>query len=535
MKTKYDPKLLNEWSSNDIRYWTNFVELKDFYNRPPLYSEIEQQIKEKKENYSNRKLVCDSIKSDYDKSILTLSQRSNLALLEDENTFTICIAHQPNLFGGPLYFLFKIVSGISLATTLTQKFPSYRFVPIYYCGEEDHDFAEINHINIFNQKIEWQKESTGPVGRNTLDGISECVSQLKNICVREKYTDDFFKALDENWSNFNNYHDFYFWFINTIFGESGLLFFSPDKKIYKYCFKEIILKELNSEFVMATANSTISKLEKIKFDIQARPREINLFYIDQSGARVRIVKKENHFETIHGEFICTLIDINNYVANFPEKFNANVMLRPLYQEFLLPNIVFIGGGAEVSYWLELKDVFQHCKITYPILSRRFSGIIIDNRTIEKINSLQLQVEDFFASNQSIKNNYIGTNSTISNSLKRVDENIQDNFEAIGKISALINEQLSHATKAELVKLNKEIQHIFTKLQKAEKSKYESDLQKIDKFKEQLFPNNSLQERFAAWIPYYLRYGKNLITEMLSAYDLEDNKITVFNESQFAEI
>ena len=500
MKTKYDPKLINEWSSNDIRYWSNFVELKDFYNRPPLYSEIEQQIREKKENYSNRKLVYDSIKSDYSQTILTLSQRSNLALLEDENTFTICIAHQPNLFGGPLYFLFKIVSGISLATTLTQKFPSYRFVPIYYCGEEDHDFAEINHINIFNQKIEWQKESTGPVGRNTLDGISECVSQLKNICVREKYTNDFFKTLDENWSNFNNYHDFYFWFINTIFGESGLLFFSPDKKIYKYCFKEIILKELNSEFVMATANSTISKLEKIKFDIQARP-----------------------------------IDINNYVTNFPEKFNANVMLRPLYQEFLLPNIVFIGGGAEVSYWLELKDVFQHCKITYPILSRRFSGIIIDNRTIEKINSLQLQVEDFFASNQSIKNNYIGTNSTISNSLKRVDENIQDNFEAIGKISALINEQLSHATKAELVKLNKEIQHIFTKLQKAEKSKYESDLQKIDKFKEQLFPNNSLQERYAAWIPYYLRYGKNLITEMLSAYDLEDNKITVFNESQFTEI
>ena len=111
----------------------------------------------------------------------------------------------------------------------------------------------------------------------------------------------------------------------------------------------------------------------------------------------------------------------------------------------------------------------------------------------------------------------------------------DNFEAIGKISALINEQLSHATKAELVKLNKEIQHIFTKLQKAEKSKYESDLQKIDKFKEQLFPNNSLQERYAAWIPYYLRYGKNLITEMRSAYDLEDNKVTVFNESQFAEI
>src|SRR5690606_14331141 len=79
--------------------------------------------------------------------------------------------HQLNLFTGPLYFLYKIVSAINLAKQLKSAYPEYNFVPVYWMATEDHDFAEINFFNFRNKKIQWNRESAGPVGRFTTEGL----------------------------------------------------------------------------------------------------------------------------------------------------------------------------------------------------------------------------------------------------------------------------------------------------------------------------------------------------------------------------
>lgn len=527
-----DVSALADWSQNDLRYMMNSSEFSEFFHRAPDFDSILPQLIEKKVNFSNREFTAKYINDCYSNHSATLLQQQNLDLLYEDDTFTITAAHQPCLFGGPLYFAIKIASCIALCNQLKLKFPKYNFVPIYYCGEEDHDFQEINHLNLFGKKVAWEKESNGPVGRNSLDGLSEVVQQLKQLLEREHYSSEFFAELDERIKTWTSYHDFYFWFINKVFGEFGLLYFSPDSKILKDKFIPFFIDEVENSIVIKETKETIEALEAIKFDIQASPRDINLFYINDKGERTRIIATDSHYTTAAGDVLCKKEEIKNFISNNSVSINGNVMMRPLYQEFLLPNIIFIGGGAEISYWMELKKVFQHYNLTYPILSRRMSAMIIDDKTLQKFETLGYELNDLCKPLQTLKAKFIESNSGVANKLEAKTLQIEKEFEKLGILAKEVNEQVFQSAKSDLVKISKDLQHLSAKIIKNEKLKFEAELTKIEKIKSTVFPNDGLQERYSAWLFYYLRFGDSFIRKIIDSYQFSSKEFAVFKESEF---
>ena len=95
------------------------------------------------------------------------------------------------------------------------------------------------------------------------------------------------------------------------------------------------------------------------------PREINLFYL-KDNQRERIVFEDNLYKVLNTEINWTKEDILNEVEKHPERFSPNVIMRPLYQEVILPNLCYIGGGGELAYWFQLKEFFRESRIPFPI-------------------------------------------------------------------------------------------------------------------------------------------------------------------------
>jgi uncharacterized protein YllA (UPF0747 family) len=151
------------------------------------------------------------------------------------------------------------------------------------------------------------------------------------------------------------------------------------------------------------------QLQKLGVHIQVNPREINFFYL-KDNLRERLVFENDRYSVMNTDISFTEEELKQEIKTAPERFSPNVVMRPLYQECILPNIAYVGGGAELVYWLELKSNFDFYKVDFPILILRNSGLVIKKETAAKIKSMELAPADIFKSADEIKNNWVKKHS-----------------------------------------------------------------------------------------------------------------------------
>ena len=136
-------------SKSDKAYAQNYETLRPFYKYDVSIDSFQQTIEDKQKEKINRATLHEVIVAQYKNVETTEAVLQNIEKLQSENTFTIITAHQPSLFTGPLYYIYKIVTAINLAKELSAKYPKYQFVPVFYLGSEDHDFDEISYLHLF--------------------------------------------------------------------------------------------------------------------------------------------------------------------------------------------------------------------------------------------------------------------------------------------------------------------------------------------------------------------------------------------------
>ena len=385
----------NSFSKIVIDYLQSSDQLKPFYSFAPAVDGIKNAIDKKKDHKINRSLLKEQLKKQYATTAAKESVQKNIDLLEQGNTFSICTAHQPNLFTGPLYFMYKILHTIKLAAFLKEKFPDNNFVPVYYMGSEDADFAELNHTYVQGKKIEWTKKQTGAVGRMLVDdSLISLIDELENQLYAAPHVKEVIDLLRRCYSKGRNIQDCTFEIVNELYGDYGLVVLVPDNAFLKSqmvaVFSNDILEQTSSSIVAKTSEA----LEKY-YKVQANPREINLFYL-KDNLRERIVRKDNDFHIHNTDLHFTKEEIQKELKEHPERFSPNVILRGLFQETLLPNIAFIGGGGELAYWLQLKDLFNHYNVPFPVLVLRNSFLIIEKQWQETIKKWASGIRIFFS-------------------------------------------------------------------------------------------------------------------------------------------
>ena len=516
-----------QFSNRDKAYVQEAEALRPFYKYPVSIENFEKVIQAKKD-FPHRDTLVDILNEQYKNTATTQKVRDNISSLKSENTYTVITGHQPALATGPLYFICKIISTINLAEQLAEHYPDYNFVPVFWMGSEDHDFEEINHFNLFGQTFTWENDAQGAVGKMSTKNILPVLDRLKETLGDSENAQKIYDLMHRAYAQNDSLDEATFYLANELFREYGLLVFITSSREAKQLFTDFILKEIIEQPSYNIVNQTISKLEEVGFKGQASPREINFFYM-REGLRERIVREGDVYKVLSTDYTFSEKEITQEVRDYPERFSPNVIMRPMYQEVLFPNLAYIGGGGELAYWLERKAQFEYFGVPFPMLIRRSSVMWIDAGQSKKINQLGLSVEDIFVEEDSLITHFVQQNTTQELDLSEAKTQLKTLYNNILAQAKNIDNSLDKSVLGEQTKALKSLDQLEQKLLRAEKRQHETATNRIKAIKSKLFPNRGLQERKDNFMAFYLKYGDDFIGTLKQEIDVLDKQMLVIIE------
>lgn len=436
---------------------------------------------------------------------------TNIEQLKNPNTYTVTTGHQLCLFTGPLYFLHKIISVIQLAHQLENDFPETKIIPVYWMASEDHDADEINHAHVFGKKIKWNTSLSGAVGDFSTSGIELAIEELETTLGNLPHAQELIQLFKKSYLEHPTLSAATRYLVNELFGKYGLVVIDGNDTAFKKQFKEEFKKDIFENISYDSVSKTINELKKNNFTIQVNPREINCFYID-TNLRSRFEKKGSNYQVLQTTHTFKEEELAHLIESNPEKISPNVVLRPLYQQKILPNIAYCGGPGELAYWLEYLNLFKAYNIQFPVLIPRNFVTIADKITLQKITKLNLNLSDVFKEENQLIQEYLNAKG-ISISLDEEKNEVSKVFEKLIIKANDVDKTLDASAKGELQKALNGITAIESKINKALKNKSETEINQIKNIKSKLFPDQMPQERYENFSIYYAKYGSEWLNSV----------------------
>ena len=515
---KIDLRDTHSFSNFFLDYVDNKEALKKFHGLRPEVGCFEAQISKKEFADEKRKVLCQVLDEQYQKITKSASVASNITSLKESNTYTITTGHQLNIFTGPLYFIYKIATVVNACKTLKEKYPAYNFVPVYWMASEDHDFDEISYFNLFGKRYEWETDQKGAVGRFKNEGFKELLESLP-----EK-AELFEKAYLEN----ENLADAVRYYVNELFADEGVVVVDADHAKLKALFTPVIKDELLTSTANQLVESTNTELEAVGYSPQIYSREINFFYL-QDGSRERIIKEGDSYVVNNTSLKFSESEILTELDNHPERFSPNVVMRPLYQEVILPNLAYVGGPAEMIYWLQLPKVFEHYKVPFPILLPRNFALYINSASIKKMEKFEFGSEEIFKDVEELRAEYLTKHGEKEMNLNGEVDDLKQVYDLLIEKAETVDASLKGFIAAEHAKAAKGLENIAKRLKRSEEQKHETALNQIGALKDKLFPGGGLQERHDNFLNFYLN-NPNFVKEILASLDAFDLRMHVLKQA-----
>jgi bacillithiol biosynthesis cysteine-adding enzyme BshC len=504
--------------------------LRNFYSYPFSFKGLEQAIKNRQQHEPDRQLLYEVLHAQhkpYFHDFPALSQ--SVERLLKHTTFTITTGHQLCTATGPLYVIYKIASVINLCKKMASRHPSYSFVPVFWMASEDHDFEEINHINLFNKKITWQTTEQGSTGRLPTKDSLPFFHSLREILGPLINDTELFEMIERAYLNNTSLANASREMILHLFAGEDLLVLDADDQQLKNSFKQVIKNDIAEKISFHQVSQTIDNMVAsglVKEEkIQVKPREINFFYL-KDQLRKRIVWEHHQYKVMETDIVFDEAALHQEINQFPERFSPNVVMRPVYQEFILPNICYVGGAGELSYWFELKSSFEAHQVFFPVLALRKSFLWIDRKQADKLSSLQISSEELFRPAEELVQKILHNAGVTALDLENEKALAHTLFEALKHKISAIDVTLEASAGVEYQKLLKSIEMLEHKAEKAQKNKHEISINQLKKIKETLFPEGGLQERYDNILWLNAKFGKGLIQQIISLSDIEAQRICV---------
>ena len=480
----------------------------------PTYDGVEAAIAARANFKTDRKVLVEVLQKQYEGLAANSIQpvihsinpavKTNIDLLAKDNTYVVTTAHQPNIFTGPLYFFYKIIHAIQLAADLKVKYPANNFVPVYYMGSEDADIDEVGSFVLGGTKHQWITKQTGAIGRMKVDdALLALMQNLEGYWSVKGAGKKALAILKQAYQKGNTINQATLALVDAYFGQYGLLVLQPDDAALKSLFIPVMEKELVEQFSQKAIAPTLKTLAA-EYHVQTEGRSLNLFYL-KDQLRARIEMQGDEYIIVDTDLKFSQAEIIKELHTYPERFSPNVILRGVYQELILPGVVFIGGGGELAYWMELKNVFDAVGVHYPVIQLRNSFAIIREKQMAQWLSLGLTLADLFKPVLELEILFVKKHANESLSLAKQLKDLQDLYTSIKqdviKVDPTLGDHamnLAHQSEKKILELEK-------KMIRAERRKEAVNIERIHAIKQSLFPSNGLQERvenIAEWIGDY---------------------------------
>jgi len=498
-----------------------------FYSFSPSMDGLSKAATKRKAIPVNREVLVQQLKLQSEKSkysnALTTEQ---IERLRSDDVFTITTGHQLCVYGGPMFFIYKILSAIKTCELLKES--GIHAVPVYWMASEDHDFQEVNHIFYHTQKVSWDINAKGPVGRLKLDGLDDFKKELNELIGNDPLKADTLTKMGDIFHASKTLaeaiRDFVYW----LFANQGIVVIDADKREFKSLFAGVVRQELEASVSFGAVNDSTEKLDELGFGGQVTPREINLFWM-QDGYRERIEKINSGFQTADGLNSWSSAELLQQLDENPECFSPNVVLRPVYQEVLLPNLAYIGGPGELSYWLQLKEVFDRYEVFYPAILLRDMAVILDEKSAKRMQQLELNIEDINTPFDELFTFLVRRNGShehlVEDKTVDIENRLSDLAEAIGEFDP----SLQRSAETEKTRILKRLEVLQKKVLRSDRKNNEVIERRLHEVFQDIKPLNAPQERIECFLRFTNEQQREaFVKSLISEFNLFEQKIKVFD-------
>jgi bacillithiol biosynthesis cysteine-adding enzyme BshC len=442
--------------------------------------------------------------------------------LLQNNCFTVCTGHQLNLFSGPLYMIYKIAHAIKLAEQLNTVYPEKIILPIFWMASEDHDFEEINHFFVGDKKISWSSQQTGPVGRMRLDNWSTWQQELLALFPNQKsQISELLKVYQgENLAQATRN------LIHHVFQNTPLIIVDGDDVQLKKSFEFILLKEVLEQFSHQELKKSAEIIRSKGIKEQAFAREINLFHLGKES-RIRLESVDDKIKI--GDEFFDRDEIVENIQKHPENFSPNVILRPLYQEVVLPNLCYIGGSGELAYWLQLKPVFDAAQVAYPLLQLRISAHFLSDKQLNKMNKLGFTYPKFSQKLDVVLKDFLIHLSSRNNNEHNMKLQLEQLRSILTEQAKQVDSTLIASAEAQVKRIEHIVANFNEKLSRYERKIHKEKLERARLLHKEFFPNGGLQERQENFISFFIQNRSAWLDEFLNNLDVFDQEFIVVKQ------
>lgn len=508
-QTKRFTKLILDFVKKDKK-------LTPFYELDHTLENYAEKIASREKKPIDRKLLVQVLSDQYQRVDGASGKvKENIDSLLADNCFTVTTGHQLNIFTGPLYFIYKILHTIKLSDELNAAYTEKKFVPIYWMNSEDHDIEEVGQFKLFGKKYVWKTEQTGATGRMTPSELSQFLDTLRDIFGNSSKTLEIVDIFEKAYTSYENLSDATRYFTNALFGNRGLVIIDSDNKHLKASFSEYLISDIFENQPYSLVQSTNSKLLKADYGTQVNPREINCFYLG-NGIRNRIVFSDDEYRVLNTDIRFSAEDLKNEIHSNPEKFSPNVVLRPQFQEFVLPNLTYVGGAGELSYWLQYKSYFDAMGVSYPMLCLRNHFLILNKSQSNRLKSLKMKPGDLFGSIDDLINKYVVQSANVEVDINDELQLADELYENLKTKAEFIDISLVASVEADQVKFQKTLNQWKGRFTRSLKQQNETSVNRIKKFHKTLFPEGYLQERYVNFLELYTQDSNDLFETVYDA-------------------
>jgi bacillithiol synthase len=520
-ETKLIPQIVKDYFHQDPK-------LEHFVNAWQTQEGLEKVLSERTFDAGKRSILVQHLFKQYAQAEIELSENSitskQINILSEPNSYTITTGHQLSLFGGTLFMAYKILTAIKLANNLRIQNPEKNFVPILWLASEDHDFEEIKSTHLFGKDFVWEKDSKNrPTGKIDLEGITQLINEISSNLGEGEIANEWIQKLQNAYDEKYDLGQATIRFYHQLFSDFGLVILDPNAKELKNLFRQTMRRDILEQRTFSVQTETDKVLaENYKLQINARP--INFFFLDDTFGRKMLKFKDGAYFFEGNSKVFTPNEIEDLIENSPERFSPNVNLRPVYQETILPNLAYIGGPAEVAYWLQLKSVFEAHEIPYPIVLVRFMNLILGKGLKEKIEKLGFELSDLIEDENRVAELVIDKANPIP---------FQEQFEDIlEKFQTLVDEtrNLDQATSKEFLQTKLNLKDLFKSKKSILKNAIEANeqiqIEKVLKLRSRIFPKGIFQERIETLMQMESSNNQKIVGELLEFVEPFSGKLLV---------
>jgi bacillithiol biosynthesis cysteine-adding enzyme BshC len=456
-----------------------------------------------------------------------------LALLAQKGSVTVVTGQQVGIFGGPLFTLYKALTCLKLAESLSARL-GREVVPIFWLAADDDDVAEVNRLIVMNRENElvpfscvFDTDERRPVAQDYLTGnIENCHRAFNEAIPETEFKSEFLQALRQAYFAGESLPDaFARWLVNLL-GHLGLVVMNPTDPELKRLAGPVFAREINENSPSTEAAlRAAAKLGAAGYtpQVSLRPDRFNLFYVQTQ--RHTLEWRDGKFVSTDGALQFSRAELLLHLREHAENFSPNVMLRPVLQDYLLPTVAYIAGPAEIAYFAQLRGVYEAFGVSMPAIFPRQSMTLLEKKIARVLEKYRLQIADFWAAQGG------AAEELISRVVKR--EAPDELFTPVAaardelgrrlatlKIRAVaVDATLGGFIEKEQGKIFHQLDGIEKKLLQAAKRQNETLAQQIAKAAHALYPNRHLQERELSFVPFLCKYGRGLVQQLYEQIDL----------------